>query len=407
MMTRTMSRATIVEGDALHPPKEASAIREKLPHDTSILFLIDQLTELGGGERAAFQLAQELSKAGIKVTVVTFRGNPNPGAFKLFSAITIMPLASCFSLRAIQVACRLLRHIRQNKVNLVQTFFESADTFGATVAKFSGVPCIISSRRDMGILRSTKHRIAYRIVSCFYSKVICVSDQVRNWHRREDHLREELVLTIHNGTKTGEVEDTSRLSGLREKLGIPPDVPVVVTVANINPWKGVDVFIECAALVLKTQASAVFAVAGDWTDVALVDALHERVIELGISDHVFFLGRVEDICGLLQMSDVFALLSRTEGFPNVVIEAMAASLPVVATAVGGTPEAVVDGVTGFLVESGDSAMAAQHICRLLGDPELKCRVGALGRKRVKEYFSIQQMVWKHVEVYDAVLRSQR
>jgi glycosyltransferase involved in cell wall biosynthesis len=408
MMTPIPACTTSVYDEhAFSPPKSESAVTKRLPPDISVLFLVDQLSELGGGERAVFQLAQELSKFGIRITVVTFRGNLSPEALRLYEPITILPLSSCFSFRAIAVAWQLRRVIHENKISLVQTFFESSDIFGATVARICGVSCIISSRRDMGILRSAKHRLAYRLASRIYSRVICVSEQVREWHMREDHLRKDQTLAIHNGTDLSRFADTSRADSLRQQLGIPAMVPVVLTVANINYWKGIDVFIECAAVVLQTHPSAAFVVTGDWTDVPLVDVLRERANKLGTGNNVIFTGRVEDIPSLLLTSDVFALLSRSEGFPNVVIEAMAASLPVVATSVGGTPEAVDDRVTGFLVNNENSAAAAAHICRLLDDAELRRRMGCLGRERVERDFSIQQMVVKHMEVYDALLRDRR
>jgi len=117
------------------------------------------------------------------------------------------------------------------------------------------------------------------------------------------------------------------------------------------------------------------------------------------------LGRVEDVPTLLRNTDIFALLSRSEGFPNVVIEAMAASLPTVATHVGGTSEAVVDGVTGFLIANEDHNCAAEHIMQLLHSAELRKQMGTAARTRVEDKFSIQAMVSQHVEVYDALLAS--
>ena len=407
MMTQTQVGAITTPDASLSSVKETDIFRGVLPRNTNILFLVDQLTELGGGERALFQLARELTENGIAVFVITFRDYPNPEAFQLFNAITILPFSSCFSARAFRVAWQLYRYIRRHNVNLVQSFFESADTFGSLVAWLSGVSCIISSRRDMGFLRSAKHRLAYRAMSHIYSRVICVSEKVEQWHRREDHLRKGQALTINNGTDLRRYADKSQSDNFRRKHSIPLDVPIIVTIANVNPWKGIDIFIECAAVVHHIYPAAVFVVAGEWTDILLVQTLHERATQLGIADSVYFLGRVEDIPALLLTSRVFVLLSRSEGFPNVVIEAMAAGLPVVATAVGGTPEAVDNGVTGFLVENEDSAGAATHINRLLADPDLRCRVGNSGRQRVQERFSIQQMVRKHVEVYDAILRNRR
>ncbi len=371
----------------------------------SILFIVDQLTQLGGGERALFDLARGLSSIGFRVSVVTFRSDPDPTASVLCDNITILPLTSCFSFEAVQVALQLRRIIRDEQVDIVQTFFESADTYGAIVARLSGVPVVISSRRDMGILRSARHRVAYRLLGPAYSAVLAVSDEVRRWHMKADSLRIDRVQTIHNGLSVRRFDLHSDRHATRRALGIPVEAPLVITVANIEEWKGIDVFLRAATLVRQSHPDAVFAIAGAWSNTALVEVLREQVRVLGIADCTWFLGKIADVTSLLLASDIFALLSRSEGFPNAVLEAMAARLPVVATAVGGTPEAVEDGVTGFLVPCADAATAAAHMNALLSDDSLRRKVGAAGRLRVERDFSLHQMICKHIELYDSLLKA--
>jgi glycosyltransferase involved in cell wall biosynthesis len=113
---------------------------------------------------------------------------------------------------------------------------------------------------------------------------------------------------------------------------------------------------------------------------------------------------VPDVRSLLHASDVFCLLSRTEGLPNVVLEAMACALPTVATRVGGTPEVVDEGLTGFLVENEDHAGAAQRVLALLAHPAARQAMGQAARARVMRDFTAQSMIEKHVEIYDSLLR---
>ena len=384
--------------------RQPAALCKSLHNPRSILFLVDQLTQLGGGERALFDLARGLADLGFRVSVVTFRGNADPAAFALCDNITILPFASCFSREAVRVALQLRRLIRREHVDIVQTFFESADIYGAIVARLSGVPIVISSRRDMGILRSARHRVAYRLLGRGYSAVLAVSDQVRRWHTQADHLRSDRVHTIHNGISVDRFDAAMDRSATRRAMGLPVNVPLVATVANIEAWKGVDVFLRAAAMVRQSHPDAAFAIAGAWSDAELVAALRQQARSLGIADCTWFLGRVADVPSLLLASDVFTLLSRSEGFPNAVLEAMAARLPVVATAVGGTVEAIEDGVTGFFVPYADAAAAAAHIVALLSDDSLRRTVGAAGRHRVERSFSLLQMVRKHADLYDALLK---
>jgi glycosyltransferase involved in cell wall biosynthesis len=255
----------------------------------------------------------------------------------------------------------------------------------------------------MGILRSKKHDLLYKIITPLYGHVFAVSHKVARWHQQRDGISLKRISVVHNGVILDKYSRALDRRAVRLSLGIPEDALLVTTVANINPWKGVDVFIEAAAIVWKQNPNIVFAVAGDWTDGAHLAELRARAESLGITNSVHFLGRVEDVPSLLRSSDVFALLSRSEGFPNVVIEAMAAAIPVVATDVGGTAEALIDGVTGFLVKNEDHLNAASHLLSLLNDSEKRKSFGLAGRLLVEDRFSIRTMVERHVEVYDAIL----
>jgi glycosyltransferase involved in cell wall biosynthesis len=407
-MIRTDEHLSTFEEVGLQPAQDATMpVCKSLHTNRSILFLVDQLTELGGGERCLFQLARELRHHGYHVSVITFRGDLNPEAHDLFDNITILPLRSCFSLGALRVTWALRSFIKRERVTIVQTFFESSDTFGALVARLSGVAHIVSSRRDMGFLRSRKHQIVYRVLSPLYSSVIAVSEQVRKWHLTSDHLREEQICVIHNALDVESYIATENSNDVRRTYGLPLNGAIITTIANVNHWKGVDVFLEAAAIVLDDHPDAIFVIAGDWTDLALMASLRTQAHRLGIERSVHFLGRIADVRPLLFASDVFALLSRSEGFPNAVIEAMAAGLPVVATAVGGTPEAVEDSVTGFLVDNEDYRWAAACTSSILSSPSMRSALGVAGRRKVEDCFSLQRMIQKHLEVYDALFERTR
>jgi len=369
----------------------------------SVLFMIDQLTELGGAERMMFELANRLKKLGYMVTIVTFRENPNPEAYSYFPEVIIFPIRSCLSWQAVQVGRKIRRLIRQRNIVLAQTYFESSDLFGAAVCRLSGVREICSSRRDMGLLRTSKHMFLYKLCTPLYSRVLAVSKRVAQWHQRQDAIMPQRVEVIYNGVPLDRYNHRVDRDRVRNAFRIPPNATMVTTVANINPWKGLDVFLETAAIVHSQHPETAFVIAGDKTDIEHYEVLKARARELGISSNVFFLGRVTDIPSLLMSSDIFALLSRTEGFPNVVVEAMAAKIPVVATDVGGTSEIVTDGVSGYLVPSEDHQTAAATILSLLSVPSRGDRITHAARVLVEERFSMETMVQRHIEVYDALL----
>ena len=127
--------------------------------------------------------------------------------------------------------------------------------------------------------------------------------------------------------------------------------------------------------------------------------IENHVQKLGLSEKVQFLGYQNNILEILRSMDIFILPSLWEGMPNAILEAMAAGLPVVATNVGGTPEVVVDGETGFLVPPRDPEALANAIKLLIDDPELRKKFGQAGRERVERHFTIQETVRKTEELY--------
>ncbi len=163
-------------------------------------------------------------------------------------------------------------------------------------------------------------------------------------------------------------------------------------------------FLRAARRVLDAVPEAAFLLAGEGK---LTDQLRALASELGVGDKTFFLGRCEGVGTLLQVSDVCVLSSKAEGFSNAILEYMAAGRPVVATDVGGSGEAVVEGETGFLVSSGDCQTMAQRIVSLLKDPERRRVMGERSRRVVLEKFSCEAQLKSTEALYDKLLGGQR
>jgi len=177
----------------------------------------------------------------------------------------------------------------------------------------------------------------------------------------------------------------------------------VTTVGNIRHVKGHDVFLQAAALVLRDFPKAVFSIAGEVLEAGYFGELEELVRKLGISKSFHFAGGVSEPGRHLGAADVFVLPSRSEGFSNAILEAMACSLPVIATGVGGNAEAVLNGVNGYIVPPDDAAALAQRIGQLAGDPEAAKRMGAAGRMLAEEKFSTTAMMKQVTSAYGRLL----
>jgi L-malate glycosyltransferase len=375
-----------------------------------ILYLIDVLWGLGGAEGVLLRLPGLLPKDRYHCTIGTFRLRPESPVFdQIPCPVREFPVSRVFGMGALRAALDLRRFIRSERVQVVHTFFESADLLGGLVAKLSGVPVVISSRRDMGILRSTRHRIAYRLMSSLFSQVQAVSGAVRDQTIRADHIDPHKVVTIPNGIEIDKLAAADGAADLHRTLGLGYASPLIVTVGHIRRVKGFDVLLRAAAEVCRAYPKATFLIAGTVQEPDCDRELHDLVRQLNLERNVRFLGKLEneDVWSLLKLCDVFCQPSRSEGMSNALLEAMGCGLPCVATAVGGTPEVLEDGRTGYIVPSEDWQATANRILALLDDPEGARKMGLQARRVVEERFSAQTMMRSMVGMYDQLLGGSR
>jgi glycosyltransferase involved in cell wall biosynthesis len=390
-----------VESTALSA--QAPPARSGEPHH--ILYLLDRFYGThGGAERALLSLIRQMPRDKFRCSVATFGGGADGDLSRLFTCpVHVFPLTRSYDWTALKTAFKLRHLIRSERVSIVHTFFETSDLWGGAVAKLSGCPLLVSSRRDMGILRKRKHDIAYRWIEPFLDLVLTVSDGVRDFTIARDGLDPKKVVTLYNGVDLGRIARADKTDALRASLGIEHTQPVVATVANIRQVKGIDIFIRAAAVVCREFPNARFLVIGHFSEPEYYRQLQELTRELGMTDNVKFLGGNEDTISFLKLANVFCLLSRSEGFSNALLEAMACSLPCVATRVGGNAEAVADGENGFTTDSEDWQAAGERISMLLRTPARARQMGAAGRRLIEERFTLDILMRKLVGLYDGLL----
>jgi glycosyltransferase involved in cell wall biosynthesis len=377
-----------------------------MPSPHHVLYLIDQLWGLHGGAEGAFQrLIQLLPKTRYRCSVGTFRLYDCFPAHHLACPIHEFPIRRVMSLGTLRAAFELARFIRRERVDVVHTFFEASDVIGGLVARMAGCPKVISSRRDMGFRRTPLERLGYRLAAPCFDQVQTVSAAVRHEMIRADGLKPERVITIPNGIDFDSVTATNGYEALAHSFGLANRFPRIITVGNIRHVKGTDVFLRTAAEVVAHYPNAVFLVAGALYPGDFTVSVQHMVKELRLADHVRLLdGQSEHtIWSLLKACDVFCLLSRSEGMSNALLEAMACGLPSVATAVGGNPEVLEDGRTGYLVPSENHHAAATRILELLAHPERAAAIGQEARNTAEKTYSAQRMVDAIVSEYDRLL----
>jgi len=216
-------------------------------------------------------------------------------------------------------------------------------------------------------------------------------------------LRAEKITVIPNGLDLAEFdEDASREPAAPAPR--PHRGPLIGSIGRLEPQKGTAHLLAAMPRILSVLSDADLWIIGDGPQ---GPTLREQARDQGVSEHVHFLGYRSDVPALLKRLDLFVLPSLWEGLPNAALEAMAAGRAVVATRVDGTPEAVADNTTGLLVPPRDPRALADAITHLLTHPDLRSRMGAAGRERVAELFSMDAMVQRTEAVYRQLIREAR
>ena len=297
---------------------------------------------------------------------------------------------------------KLFRVVRRIRPQVVHSFLPLATSMGALAGRVANVPSIIISRRALGT-HQERHSMLKpldRFANALSHRVTVNSKAVWKDTIQRDHIDPLKLTLIYNGVDSEPFDSArSERTTVRRQLGLKDNEPVIIAVANMIPYKGHADLIAAAKQVLATIPESRFLLAGE--DRGILKDLKDQVNSLEISERVMFLGQRNDVPQLLAASDLSVLASHEEGFSNVVLESMAAGLPVVATGVGGNREAVLDGVTGWLVSPGDPEAMAEKIVLTLNDLAGAKIKGDQGRLRVKQLFTVEQMVDAHLELYSA------
>jgi glycosyltransferase involved in cell wall biosynthesis len=256
--------------------------------------------------------------------------------------------------------------------------------------------------RDLSPSTRRAYITAERWLARVTSRIIAVSDSLREELVDAYGLPPGLVVTVHNGLDLEPFGDTVDPGPIRERYGVSRDALLFGLAARFAPQKAMDVLLRAAVPVLERVPNAWLLMAGDGP---LLEEVRREAAKTSVADRIVFPGFETDVRGLLGGLDVYVSAALSEGLPLATIEAMAAGLPVVSTKAGGTPEVVGDGETGLLAEPGDAEGLADAMLRMARDPALRVAMGEAGRARALAEFAEQRMLEHTAEVYREVLCS--
>ena len=350
---------------------------------------------VGGQERVALDLARTQLAEGHDVRVISLAPPPDgPIAAELRAAGVMSETVPKRGPRLDPtLPLRLALRLRRAHVDVVHTHNPLALIYGALAGKLAGAGVVHTKHGEN--LDSARQIVLRRAAARLVDAFVAVSETTAEHARATRDVDPRKLRVIPNGIDLGRFAPDGRARAeVRRELGVPEGAWVVGTVGRLVDLKN-------QALLLRALAPTGqhVVVGGDGPERA---SLERTIRELGVGDRMHLAGQRADVPRLLAAFDVFALPSTSEGLPLVLPEAMAMALPVVATRVGGVPQVVDDGVTGFLVASRDEAALREHLVALAADPARARAFGARARELALERYSLDRMWAGYRAIYQRV-----
>jgi glycosyltransferase involved in cell wall biosynthesis len=357
--------------------------------------------QVGGTELNAVRTAERLDRRRFAVSVMCIRDSgPLMARYKAAGIpVQTFPMKSLLGLEAMQQAARLIGFLRRERIDIVHSHDAYTSVYGTLCARLAGVRGVIASRRSWysphlqgRILRA--NRFAYR----FADRVVANSPSVSRLVETDAGVPASRIVTIPNFLDPQAFEPIppgDRRHRLDE-LGVPEGAFVVGIVARLSPVKDHGTLLRAIASVRDRIPALHCVLVGDGPERSAIEAL---ATSLGIADIVHLAGERTQPPNLHGLFDVSVLCSTSEAFPNSVLEAMAASRPVVATDVGGTPDAIRQGTTGLLVPPSDPSRLADALVRLYNEPALRSKLGAAGCAAARSGYSADAVIGQVEALY--------
>jgi glycosyltransferase involved in cell wall biosynthesis len=292
------------------------------------------------------------------------------------------------------------RLMKADHPDIVHAYFFWSILYGRILKWAGKIKVLVENREDQGFDWGSHEYLWLRMTRSLPDKIICVSEAVKNVVLACEGVEESRVEVIHNGVDPNQAR-TGMQAETRRELGFKEDHLVLGMVANYNrSVKGVANFLDAVPAIVSAVPSARFLFVGGGNE---GNALREKVKTLGIGPYVVFAGYRKDIHRYYELMDISVLTSFSEGLSLTLLESMSHGIPVVATAVGGNPEVVAEGQTGYLVPVHDNRILVDRIVGLLQNPEARRRMGNKGRQRIEQNFRMRDVASRYTEIYNGLI----
>jgi len=389
-------------------PRHGAARGERV----RVMTMVDVLSTSGGAERLALLVATKLDPERFDSTLCVTRWPPTsaaisgPAAEKAYelverSGIGFLPLAHS---RRAELApwVRLGRFLRRERIEVLHAHKFGSNARGALIGRLTGVPVVLAHEHTWSYEGQPLRRFVDReVIARGSDRFLAVSRADQRRMSEVERIDPSRTLFVPNG-----IPDPPAPSGrdVRAELGIAPDAPLIGLVGVLRPQKAIDVMLGAVALLKQRRPDVRALLIGDGFERGELEA---QARALGVDEHVLFLGLRADVPDLLAALDVAVSSSNFEGGSLAVMEYMAAAKPIVATAVGGTPDLIEDGVHGLLVPPREPSALAEAVERLLADRDAAAAMGRSAAHRRAEEFTIEAFVRRLEALYLELLASKR
>jgi sugar transferase (PEP-CTERM/EpsH1 system associated) len=375
----------------------------KSPPDRPIhvAHVLDQLA-LAGMEYGVIKLVNRLDPERVRSSIVCLRHQTEQARALLSEDVPVFEMRKSPG-RNWRLIGRLANRFRADRVDVVHSHNWSTLLYSVAAARLAGVRVVVHGEHGKDdTLPDRRRLLASRFLAGGVARICAVSRDLAEEVVRDWRVPAGRVIQIPNGVDLDAFGDQRGLDAMRTELGLSPDARVVMNTGGFRPIKDHATLLGAFARVSRALPSARLVLVGAGSASDPRAGLDRMAEELGVADAVRFAGVRRDVPKLLGIADVYVNSSRFEGMSNTILEAMAARRAVVATAVGGNPELVEEGVTGFLVPAGREEPMAARLAELLQDPSLRERMGAAGRLRIEERHSMSGMVRAYADLYEEV-----
>jgi glycosyltransferase involved in cell wall biosynthesis len=368
----------------------------------AIVYLITS-TNVGGAEKAVLQLIRNLDRQALKIYVCSVK-KPGPFAQALaaeadgFFSLNLAENGGAAALiNFIPGLVLLIRLLRRISPAILHCFLFRANLLGRIAGSIAGVPVVISSVRVIEAGSVFKNALD-RLTAVLTDKYIAVSDAARAYTIEHSKVSPQKIITIYNGIDSLNTCLESPVS--RSDLAVDEKDVVLAIIGRLHKQKGHLLLLEALPFILPEAPRTRVLFCGEGREETHLRGI---VANRGLAKHVRFLGLIENAYQILPHIDVLVLPSLWEGMPHVVLEAMAAGRPVVASRIAGLSELVEDGKTGLLFRSGDPRSLADALLKLITNRELARTMGAAAREHVMKNFQLKETIHKTVHLYQKLL----